>query len=122
MVLYLALSCAAAQACGPDFHPDTFVRTNRPDLPRQFVQGQLGLLQPGFAPADLLVAYRYLDGGTLDSSEQKGWAPTLSIAEQVYGSRSPEPVIAEVSSTTPETSLARWMDVRKDTPTLHQIK
>ena len=116
IVLCSVLSFAAAQACGPDFFPDRFVRTNRPDLPQQFVQGRLGLLQPGFARADLLVAYRYLDGGTLNSSEQKGWAPTLSVAEQVYGPQSPEPSAANVGSSTPETPLARWVLARKDYP------
>lgn len=105
------LALTAAQACGPDFFPDTFVRTARPDLPEQFVKGKLGLLQPGFARADLFVAYRYLYGGTLDSTEQKGWEPTYPLSEQEYGPQDPEPSAKETNSA-PDTPLARWVLAR----------
>ena len=114
--LWSVLALTGAQACGPDFFPDTFVRTSRPDLPQQFVKGRLGLLQPGFARADLFVAYRYLTGGTLDGAEQKAWSPTYPLSEQVYGQ--PEPSLAggDGGSATPDTPPARWALARKEFP------
>jgi hypothetical protein len=65
--LLVLLPFVAVEACGPDFQPDTFVRTARPDNPRTFAQGRLGILQLGFDSNDLAVAYRYLNGGRLSS-------------------------------------------------------
>ncbi len=84
IALVAAGTLTTAQACGPDFFPDVFVRTNRPDLPAQYVQGHLGILQADFPSADLFVAYRYLNGGTLTAAEQQGWSPTNSFAEENY--------------------------------------
>ena len=109
LALCCALSLAAAQACGPDFSPDIFVRPNRPDLPKQYVQGSLGLLQPSFPRADLLVAYRYLSGGTLDEAEQKGWAPTYSEFEQDAPRAA---VTGDSAASTPKTPVALWMQAR----------
>lgn len=114
-LLCSTLAFTAAQACGPDFFPDTFVRTARPDLPEQFVKGKLGLLQPGFARADLLVAYRYLNGGTLDNAEQKGWEPTYPLSEQEYGPQQPQPP-ATTTNTTPDTPAGRWVLARNAFP------
>ena len=117
-LLKLALCCtlpfAAAQACGPDFFHDVFVRTNHPDLPEQFVQGRLGLLQTGFARSDFFVAYRYLNGGTLDAAEGKSWQPTESMAEQDYG-KVDRPT-ASVSSAPQEPPLDQWTQARKQYP------
>jgi hypothetical protein len=110
------LALTGAQACGPDFYPDTFVRTSRPDLPQQFVKGRLGLLQPGFARADLFVAYRYLNGGTLDNAEQKGWSPTYSVAEEEYGQQEPSRALGDAGTTTPDTPLAHWVRARNGFP------
>ncbi len=110
------LGLATAQACGPDFFPDTFVRTSRPDLPVQFVKGRLGLLQPGFARADLFVAYRYLNGGRLDSEEQEGWSPTYPLSEQIYGPQSVDASASNSDSPAAETPLDRWTSARKKFP------
>lgn len=79
----VAGALTTAQACGPDFSPDVFVRTNRPDLPERYVQGHLGILQTDFPSADLFVAYRYLNGGTLSADEQRTMLPRNS--EAVFG-------------------------------------
>jgi hypothetical protein len=89
-----------ASACGPFFSPDVFIRANRPDLPANYVAGQLGILEPSFPRADLLVAYRYLDGGSLDATEQKAWQPTYSEMEPEWEAQSqaqnpPPPVIMQ---------------------------
>lgn len=109
------LAVTAAQACGPDFSPDIFVRLNRPDLPKRYAQGRLGLLQPSFARADLLVAYRYLSGGTLDAQEQKGWAPTYSPNEPEWMQR--EDAQNASGTQQADTPVAQWMLARKAFPT-----
>jgi hypothetical protein len=70
-----------AQACGPDFGFDVFVRKLRPDQPEKFAQGQLGLLLPTYPRKDLIVAFRYLNGGTLTHTEQQAYEPTYTNPE-----------------------------------------
>jgi len=69
------------QACGPFFFDDVFVRPLRPDHPKLFAQGKIGILLPTYPRADLAVAYRYLNAGTLTPEEQKAYKPTPSLAE-----------------------------------------
>lgn len=83
ITLVAAGALTTAQACGPDFFPDVFVRTIGPDMPARYVQGHLGILQTDFSSPDLFVAYRYLNGGNLSSDEQKAILPPSS--EPVYG-------------------------------------
>ena len=75
------VSLLTAQACGPDFFPDVFIRKLRPDNPKDFAAGKLGILLPTYPRQDLIVAYRYLNGNTLDVEEQKAYEPYKSIAE-----------------------------------------
>lgn len=110
LALCLLLPLTAALACGPDFSPDVFVRKNRPDVPAEYVAGKLGLLQPSFARADLIVAYRYLTGGTLDPAEQKGWSPTYSAQESLW---SPDPSFLAENS---HTAVDQWMAARRQYP------
>ena len=114
VALVFLLLVTAAQACGPDFSSDVFVRANRPDHPRQYVRGSLGLLQPSFPRADLLVAFRYLNGGLLDPAEQEGWQPTydpdepewMQNAQQLYGP----------NAASPPPPLAQWVRARDAYP------
>jgi len=76
------------QACGPFFADDVFVRTLRPDHPKLFAAGKLGVLLPTYPRADLTVAYRYLNGGTLTAEEQKAYQPTISMIESEGEDRS----------------------------------
>lgn len=62
-----------AHACGPDFEPEVFVPANGPEQPALFADGQLGILQPGYYHANLVVAYRLLSGGTLGDAEKKSY-------------------------------------------------
>lgn len=75
----------SVQACGPFFFDDVFVRSLRPDHPKLFAQGKLGVLLPTYPRADLTVAYRYLNGGSLTAEEQQAYKPTLSLAEMENG-------------------------------------
>lgn len=98
-----AITLTTAQACGPDFSPDVFVRTNRPDLPERYVQGHLGILQTDFPSADLFVAYRYLNGGKLSAEEQKTLHPESSNTQTSYGPQ-------------PNAAIMGWMAERAKYP------
>jgi len=71
----------SVKACGPFFADDVFVRPLRPDHPKLFAQGKLGILLATYPRADLAVAYRYLNGGTLTPEEQTAYEPTQSFGE-----------------------------------------
>ena len=81
VLLLVFMSLFTAQACGPDFYPDVFVRKLRPDRPREFAAGKLGVLLPSFPRADLTVAFRYLNGGALSPAEQQAYQPTYAYNE-----------------------------------------
>jgi hypothetical protein len=76
LVILVGLPLITVQACGPDFSSDVFVRKMRPDNPKEFAAGKLGILLPTYPRADLIVAYRYLNGGALTPVEQAGYSPT----------------------------------------------
>ena len=58
-------------ACSIDVEPAFTIRT-RPDFPiKNFLAGQLGVIQPTYYRKYLVVAYRYLNGAPLSASEQK---------------------------------------------------
>ncbi len=77
LTLMLVMPIALVQACGPDWEPDVFVRTTRPDDVHAFATGRLGILQTGFDSNELAVAYRYLNGGKLSEKERLAYAPPL---------------------------------------------
>lgn len=83
LIVFAAFPFALVQACGPDFFPDIFVHQIHPDHPRDYAAGKLGVLLSTYPRADLTVAYRYMNGGTLNPTEQKGYQPTSSLAEEV---------------------------------------
>jgi len=87
------------QACGPFFFDDVFVRPLRPDHPKLFAQGKLGILLPTYPRADLTVAYRYLDGGTLTPEEQKAYKPTSSLSEIENDETSDDAELSRTSTT-----------------------
>ena len=70
------------EACGPFFEDDVFVRHDRPDDLATFAKGQLGILQSGFDSDEYTIAYRYLNGGSLNAAEQAVVKPpTHEISE-----------------------------------------
>src|ERR1017187_586476 len=87
LILIFVMSLFTAQACGPDFYPDVFVRKLRPDNPKEFAADKLGVLLPTYPRADLVVAFRYLNGGMLSATEQKAYQPTYSVAEVEFDSQ-----------------------------------
>lgn len=92
---FILLPLFTAQACGPDFFPDVFVRKMRPDNPKQFAEGKLGILQPTYPREDLTVAFRYLNGGALSVEEQAGYQPTYTYTDaewqQQWDAAQPKP-------------------------------
>ncbi len=77
-LLLVAGSVAVLEACGPYFEPDVFVPAHRPVAPQNFAKGELGVLQPGYFIAEKVVAFRYLNGGTLNEDEQRQLKPVAA--------------------------------------------
>lgn len=69
------ISFATVEACGPDFSPDVFVRTDHPGDMHAFAEGRLGILQTEYDSNEFVVAYRYLNGGKLSPQEQQAYVP-----------------------------------------------
>src|SRR5207244_13360398 len=58
-------SYISAKACGPSYLQPIFVFEGSPDLPLQeFAAGKIGIVRPTFGRKTLLIAYRYLNGGS----------------------------------------------------------
>jgi hypothetical protein len=76
----LALHCAVpANACGPSFIRPVFLFENSPDLPfAEFTKGKIGILKPTFGRKTLTIAFRYLNGGSFTTDEQKVLVTALS--------------------------------------------
>lgn len=79
-MLAAAVPLLVVVACGPDFQPEVFVPQVHPESAPAFSSGRLGVLQPGYARADKVVAYRYLIGGRLSDAEKAAYigAPIVS--------------------------------------------
>jgi hypothetical protein len=81
--LLLLNSTTPVRACGPFFTEPIFVFENSPDLPfEEFTNGKIGIVLPTFGRKTLVIAYRYLNGGSFTSDQQteliaalKGKAP-----------------------------------------------
>ena len=74
-----AMLMVGVMACGPDFQPEVFVPEHHPDTPKLFADGHLGILQRGYFHAELVIAYRYLSGGTLSDAEKRSYVPPPEI-------------------------------------------
>jgi hypothetical protein len=70
-------------ACGPDFEPEVFVPAHQPESPKLYADGHLGVVEPWYYHAEMVVAYRYLSGGTLSEMEKASYvSPPLSTSQQ----------------------------------------
>ena len=70
-VIAILVQSHAAVACGPSVIQSIFVFKESPDLPfSDFAAGKIGIIQPTFGRKTLLVAYRYLNGGTFTPDDQ----------------------------------------------------
>jgi len=81
LVLTIALlfqTMVPVKACGPETIDPIFVFDHSPDLPfDEFVKGNIGVLQQTFGRKTLVIAYRYLSGGTFTVDEQTGLVEAL---------------------------------------------
>lgn len=66
-------------SCGPFFEEPVFVTTSAPDSPEQYIRGELGIVQPTYSTAYLVIAYRYLNGVPLTTAEQKQYLGPCGI-------------------------------------------
>jgi hypothetical protein len=117
LIVVIVFPFLSVQACGPDFFPDVFVRNLQPDHPTEYAAGKLGVLLPTYPRADLAVAYRYLNGGTLTAEEQRGYQPTPSLAEQIKESDTEDADEAQAAAkgtqyAEPPGPADRWLKVR----------
>ncbi len=79
LLLALVLQVApSAKGCGPETLQPIFIFSNSPDLPfQEFTGGKIGIVQPSFGRKTLVIAYRYLTGGSFSSEEQKALVEAL---------------------------------------------
>ena len=67
-----------AKACGPETIEPIFVFTGSPDIPfDEFTKGKIGILQSTFGRKTLVIAHRYLSGGTFTEDEQHALVDAL---------------------------------------------
>lgn len=89
-----------AKGCGPETLQPIFVFNNSPDPPfQEFTEGKIGIVQPSFGRKTLVIAYRYLNGGSFGGEEQK------ALVEALKGMR-PEG--------DGQRELAAWLAARKE--------
>ncbi len=78
LVVLLSQSFFPVFACGPETIKPIFVFKGSPDLPfEEFAKGKVGILQSTFGRKTLVIAHRYLNGGTFTEDEQRGLVAAL---------------------------------------------
>ncbi len=105
LLLLFLLPFFTVQACGPDFAPDVFIQKLGPDDSAQFAAGKLGILLPTYPRADLTVAFRYLNGGTLNPAERAAYTP-IPTRLQLENQEAVRPVKIEIPP------LQLWLNLR----------
>ena len=72
LIAILLQSHPAANACGPSYLRPIFVFETSPDLPfNEYAAGNIGIIKPSLGRKTLIIAYRYLNGGSFSAGEQK---------------------------------------------------
>ena len=70
-VLMIINLAPVALACGPSYIIPVYVMDGSPDPPfGDFTRGNIGIVQPGFGRKTMVIAYRYLTGGSFNADEQ----------------------------------------------------
>lgn len=106
----LFVSLSAVHACGPDWTPDVFVRRYRPDLPKEFYTGKLGVLEETYYRYSLIPAYRYLNGGVLSAEEKVPLDPASPwFEESAEETRAHGEAAAQSDD---QSAQARWLAAR----------
>ena len=77
--LMLLNSLPSARAYGPMPGNPIYVSEQSPDLPfEDFTNGKIGIVRPSFGRKTLFIAYRYLNGGSFTTDEQKDLVKALN--------------------------------------------
>jgi hypothetical protein len=93
-------SYTVSRGCGPLYLQPIFSFSESPDLPfSEFTAGKIGIVKPTFGRKTLVIAYRYLNGGSFSPEEQK------QLVSALHG-EGPEPVDDE--------ALKAWIALRKE--------
>lgn len=78
MALLILHHALPTMACGPFSVEPVFVFEGSPDLPfTEFTSGKIGIIKPSFGRKTLTIAFRYLNGGSFTTDEQKTLATAL---------------------------------------------
>src|SRR6266540_775246 len=74
LCLFVAMTsslASPAKGCGPFTIEPVFVFHESPDLPfAEFTRGKIGIIKSTFGRKTLVIAYRYLNGGSFNEQEQ----------------------------------------------------
>jgi hypothetical protein len=109
LLIFAGMPFFLAQACGPDFGPDVFIRKDAPDNPQEFSKGKLGILLPTYTRVDLIAAFRYLNGGSLSEVEQRAYEFTSDGSTVPDSARS-----QDTAGTSPSDPVVGWMSARSE--------
>ena len=88
-------------ACGPFIDFTVFTPAGAPETP-SFLQGRLGIIQPGYARRYLLAAWRALEGKPLTAVEQQAYQGASTAAP-------------------PRDAVRQWLDARGTVPGVHGL-
>ena len=122
LALLLVAPGTSVRACGPYFSEAIFTYRLHPDFPlANFAGGQLGLLQPTYAPSYLVVAYRTMNGAPLNTDEQQSvealWRSRLALSSYAAMSASdPSKVWLTARAKYAATKGPETIDVYRDPP------
>jgi hypothetical protein len=99
-LLVLLNALVPAVACGPEYIQPIFVSSESPDPPfSEFTTGKIGIVKPDFGKKTLIIAYRYLNGGSFTAADQTE-------------------LIAALNGAPPEddqdTAIKNWVEARKE--------
>jgi len=100
VALILANYIVPANGCGPFLTQPIFAFKESPDLPfEDFAAGNIGIVRPSLGRKTLVIAYRYLNGGSFTGEEQR------DLVDALKG------VAPEQDSTQ---AIKAWVNVRKE--------
>jgi hypothetical protein len=100
LFVLLIQSYSVSRGCGPSYLQPIFSFESSPDLPfTEFTAGKIGIVKPTFGRKTLVIAYRYLNGGSFSPEEQQ------QLVSALHG-EGPEPM--------DDAALKAWIAMRKE--------
>src|SRR5262245_35696748 len=78
-IMLVNVVSSAVRACGPEATTPIFVFQTSPDIPfKEFTAGKIGIVRTTLGRKTLVIAYRFLNGGTFTSDEQEALIAALN--------------------------------------------